>query len=229
MQKKYKLVLFDFDGTLADSFNWFMGTVNTVADKYGFKRIETQELDTLRGLSSRQLIAHLGMPMWKVPMVAREMRQLAARNIADIPLFDGVGRLLAQMHACEIGMGVVTTNSRDNVLRVLGSENAERVRYFECGGSLFGKAARFRKILKRSGATPSEVLCVGDEIRDAHAAAEAGLDFAGVAWGYTRPDALRAHSVRPLFKDVEEMRRILCSAGGAGVGRPSPPTGPLHQ
>ena len=67
----YKLALFDFDGTLADSFPWFTTVVNDAADKYGFRRIARHEFDTLRGKSAREMIAHLGVRRWKLPFIAR--------------------------------------------------------------------------------------------------------------------------------------------------------------
>ena len=55
----YKLVIFDLDGTLADTFPWFLSVLNGVADRYRFKRIEKHEVERLRGYSARQIIRHL--------------------------------------------------------------------------------------------------------------------------------------------------------------------------
>ncbi len=58
----YKLVIFDFDGTLADSFPWFLQVSNTLADRYRFRRMTEQEGTALRGMSARQMIQHFGVP-----------------------------------------------------------------------------------------------------------------------------------------------------------------------
>lgn len=207
---QYKLVLFDFDGTLADSFSWFLQTVNHVAEKHRFKTIALHELDTLRGYSSRQLMAHLGLPLWKVPAVTTEMRQLMRENAARIPLFDGVGRLLHSLVQHGIDSGVVTSNSYENVRTILGEHNVALVRHFECGASLFGKKAKFNKLLKTTGVARNEVLYIGDEIRDAEAAKAAGLDFAGVAWGYTKAEVLAQHSPTTLFRSIDDIIASLC-------------------
>ena len=91
---KYKLVIFDFDGTLADSFPWFIQVGNSVADVYHFKRVEAHELETLRGYSARQIVKHLGVSWWKLPLIGRHLRKMAADNIGKISLFDGVDRML---------------------------------------------------------------------------------------------------------------------------------------
>jgi phosphoglycolate phosphatase len=207
---RYKLILFDFDGTLADSFPWFLQTINQVAEKHRFRRIAPHELETLRGRSSRELIAHLEMPMWKLPAVTVEMRRLMKDKAAEIALFPGVDSLLHGLAAGGIEAAVVTSNSEENVRAILGERNASLVRHFECGASMFGKKAKFSKLLQVTGLAPQQVLCVGDEIRDAQAARAAGLDFTGVAWGYTKPEALAPYSCRKPFLSVEEMMQALC-------------------
>ncbi len=75
------LGIFDVDGTLADSFPWFVEVSNALADRYRFKRMTEHEAATLRGLSARQMIEYLGVPRWKLPLIARHARvQAVARN-----------------------------------------------------------------------------------------------------------------------------------------------------
>ena len=77
----YKLVIFDFDGTLADTFPWFTAVLNDVAARYRFRRVEAHEVDGLRGYSARQLLDHLGIKPWKLPFIARHMRREATVTI----------------------------------------------------------------------------------------------------------------------------------------------------
>lgn len=206
----YPLIVFDFDGTLADSFPWFLENLNRLAARYRFRRIEPDAVEHLRGLSSRELVAHLELPLWKVPLLTAEMRRRMTEQAAAVRLFDGVGDMLWRLRAHGVDTAVLTSNTRENVERILGPGNVRLIRHFECGASIFGKEARFRRLLKRTGVAPERVLCIGDEIRDAQAAAAAGLAFAGVAWGYTRPDALQAHCGGRMFASVAEMTGALC-------------------
>ena len=61
-RRKYRLVVFDFDGTLADSYPWFIGVLNDVAAKFDFNKVDAAEHKTLRGLNARQIMAHLNIP-----------------------------------------------------------------------------------------------------------------------------------------------------------------------
>lgn len=205
----YKLVIFDFDGTLADSYPWFIRTVNSVAIKYRFKQIEDAEIETLRGYSARQLIAHAGIPWWKLPLIANHVRQLVSQATGEILLFQGVDQMLMRLSEAGLTLALVTSNSQANVRQVLGAENFARMRYVESDTSLFGKRARFRKILKRSGMHASEAICIGDEIRDLEAAGQEHIAFGAVAWGFTKVDAFYAHAPTAIFGQMDDIVDLL--------------------
>lgn len=202
---KYKLVIFDFDGTLADSFPWYIQVINTVADKYRFKRIETHEIEMLRGYGARQIVQHLGVPWWKLPLIARYMRTLTAQNIGQITLFEGVDRLLQQLSQAGVQLALVTSNSYENVVNVLGPDHAARIKYYECDVPIFGKRAGFQRILKQSGIPAQHALCIGDEARDIEAANKEHIPFGAVTWGFARIEALQAHRPAELFQKVDDI------------------------
>jgi phosphoglycolate phosphatase len=211
---RYRLVIFDFDGTLADSFPWFVATINTVADRYRFRRIEDGELDRLRGYSAREMVRHLGIPSWKLPLIASHIRKLKARDRGAIGLFPGVGALLGQLSDRGVVLAIVSSNSEENVRQILGPEGAASIRYYACGASLFGKKAGFRKVLRKCGVRPGEALCVGDELRDLEAAREVGIPFGAVTWGYTTAEALSAQAPEALFERVEQIAEAVLGREG---------------
>lgn len=202
---RYKLACFDFDGTLADSFPWFIETINSVAAVFRFKRVEPEDVDLLRGFGPRQIIQHLGIAWWKVPFIARHMRQRITSDAGRIVLFPGVDQMLRSLAEAGVELALVTSNSEVNARQVLGPEIAALFRYFECDAAMLGKAARFRRVLKRSGIPAQQAISIGDELRDLEAAARAGMPFGAVAWGFTHVDALRARAPAEVFTRVEQI------------------------
>jgi phosphoglycolate phosphatase len=81
----FALAIFDLDGTLADSFPWFLRNVNDVADLFGFSRIGDEDIQSLRQAGSREILKALRVSLRKLPSIARHMRRLKAEHIEDIP------------------------------------------------------------------------------------------------------------------------------------------------
>ncbi|MEV4782237.1 HAD hydrolase-like protein [Burkholderia sp. LMU1-1-1.1] len=200
-----KLLIFDFDGTLADTFPSFVRVFDQAADKYGFKRLDRERQDVLRGLDARQIMAHHDVPLWKVPAIARFMRVRMADDIGNIKLFTGIGQALLALHAQRVALTIVTSNSPGNVRAVLGPELLALFSHVECGASLFGKPSKIRRVLAATGTAPEHAMLIGDEIRDAKAAADAGIDFGAVAWGFNHVDALAAQHPQRIFHHVDDL------------------------
>ena len=208
----YKLVIFDFDGTLADSFPWFLDAFNEAADTFAFRPIRRNELDLVRGYGSRRILAHFGVPRWKLPRIASHMRRLAARDLRRIRLFHGAERMIQELAEGGIELAIASSNSEETVRAVLGPRNAARITHFACGASLFGKPAKFRRIVRVSKLSPEDVLCIGDEGRDAEAARRERLAFGAVSWGYALPEALEALRPEHSFTSMEQVVATLLPA-----------------
>src|SRR5216684_2577859 len=116
---KYKLAIFDLDGTLSDSLPWFRRVVNSIADKHRFKRIEDHDVEMLRGKSSREIIRYLQVPIRRIPAIARDMRRLKSESIHAIPLFAGVDVMLGELSQLGVTLAVVSSDSAGNVRKAL--------------------------------------------------------------------------------------------------------------
>jgi phosphoglycolate phosphatase len=206
------LVIFDLDGTLADSFPWFLRHVNGVADRFGFRRTAEDDVEALRRAGSREILRRLNVPLWKMPSIARHMRRLKSAHLDDIALFPGTGEMLRALNDGGLCLALVSSDHEANARRQLGETNAALFSDFACGASMFGKAAHFRRILKRAGVDRARAVAIGDEVRDIEAARAAGIAAAAVTWGYAAPEKLRALSPDWVFERIEDIPRGLIPA-----------------
>ncbi|RBL80144.1 HAD family hydrolase [Streptomyces cavourensis] len=202
---KYDIAAFDFDGTLADTMPWFNSILNTVADKYGFRKIDAAERDQLRHREASEILKFLGIPLWKLPAIMAHVRTLMQEIDPSVHLFDGIPDALARLKAAGMRLAVVSSNSLENVQRVLGPDTVGLFDDYECGTDLFGKPAKIDRLLKRHDTAPERFLLVGDEMRDIDAARKAGVRVASVAWGYNHVDALRERGPDELFLHVADL------------------------
>jgi phosphoglycolate phosphatase len=204
---KYQLIIFDFDGTLADTLPWLQSVINQVAVKYRFKCLDHDEFERLRGSDAEGILKQLGVPLWKAAIIGNHLRKLMTREITNISAFVGVSQLLRDLAKQRVLLAIVTSNSCKNVRYVLGPEDAALISNFECGVSIFGKQAKIRKILRKTKVAPAETVLIGDEIRDIAAAHKAGIACAAVTWGYTKEEALAAYAPDYLFTTVAKMAK----------------------
>ena len=207
---RYRLAIFDFDGTLADSLPWFRASFDDMVARFNLSPVPAEEMEGLRGMSAREIMARLNVSMWQLPAIVSDMRKrkLAAAN--EISLFKGIPAMLTDLQRLGIKTAIVSSDSEASVRQVLGP-TASLIARFDCGAALFGKHWKFRRVARRLGVKPSETICIGDEIRDIEAAGAAGMDAGAVAWGYALPAALQAAGATYLFNSIEEMNERLAT------------------
>ena len=175
----YRLIAFDFDGTLADSLDSFLAALSEASRLHGFRDATPDLRPALRGMSARDIIRALDVPMWKVPRVTIDMRRLMPR-VAQVALFPGVDETFDALAARGIRIAIATSNT-EAIVRDGSARTPAAVSSISHGIPLFGKARRLRALVHEAGVRSDEVLYVGDEIRDADAARRARIAFQGVA------------------------------------------------
>jgi phosphoglycolate phosphatase len=216
-----KLAVFDFDGTLANTYPVFASSLNALAIKHGFRQIAHDEQHKLRSLSAAEVLRELQLPLWKVPTVLSDFRKIMHQRINEIRPFPDMTGVLHTMMQEGIEVAVATSNSIANVKAVLGDALINRFAAVECGSSLFGKSHRLRQILRKTQIDKAQALYIGDEIRDAEAAERVGLSFGAVAWGYTDLGGLLRMNPASVFRAPAD---LLClSRSDTDHARPNVP------
>lgn len=186
----YKLVVFDFDGTLADSLAAAVGIFNRVAEEFGYKPVE--DVAAARAMNTRQFLRHHGISLWRLPRLVRRYHAAAADEAERLRLFSGLPATLAALHATGVRLGVLSSNREDNIRRCLRANGVEDLFAFVVGyPKLFGKGKALRRILRAERLERDELLYAGDEVRDVEAAKKAGVAVAAVTWGFHTEAILR--------------------------------------
>lgn len=205
---KPALVIFDFDGTLADSVGFFRTLLPELAQKFGFRVPSLEEQEAMRGHPPRDVMRALGIPGWKLPFIAVHARK-RARAAEAFPLFDGAAEVMAGLLDAGIPVAVVSSNAEAVVRRALGSEISVRISSWSCGAAMFGKAKHFREVIRATGAEAARTISVGDEIRDIDAAREVGIQAVAVSWGFAPASALKAAGPDQVFDAPDALSAYL--------------------
>jgi len=112
---KYRLVIFDSDGTLADTLPWMRSIFNELAAEHGFRRVEPHEYERFRSLNGRALLRELDLPLWKLPRVVSSLRRRMAEHAGRLSLFPGISDSLCRLATSGVQLAIVSSNSRANV------------------------------------------------------------------------------------------------------------------
>lgn len=202
---KYKLIIFDFDGTLADTLPWFLSIIDKVVEKFKLKNAQLSDFEMLRNLDTKKALKKYDISFWKAAVIGRYVMGLMEKDIEKISLFNGMDQIIKKLSRADLHLALVSSNSYHNVQQVLGQELAGIFKYYECGVSLLGKKSKFNKIIKKSNVAKKDTLCIGDEIRDIQAANQANIPFGAVSWGYSNINALKAYAPEEVFSTVDDI------------------------
>lgn len=191
----FKVLIFDFDGTIADSLHSMIDAYNKAAKTYGCELITGDNLDYLRAMHARDVMSHLKINYLKLPFVIFSTLAYFKLNLHEVRVFEHIPPMLEQLAEHGYKLYIVSTNSPDNITLFLERHNIGCFQdILSCGGYIFGKSDIIKQLLKKEGIDPKDSLYIGDEVRDIDAAHQAGIAIAAVGWGYNSPEKLKKYN-----------------------------------
>jgi phosphoglycolate phosphatase len=180
---RYRLVVFDFDGTLADSLGPAVELFNKLAPDLRLRPIV--DIEAARSTPTRKFLRQHGIRFWRLPRVIRAFQAAAAVHADQIRLHDGVATVLEGLRSQGHRLGVLSSNREETIRACLRAAGVEHHFDFVVGyPKLFGKAKALRRIMKRERIDRAEMLFVGDELRDVEAGRKARVQTVAVTWGF---------------------------------------------
>lgn len=209
MNTKISTVVFDFDGTLADSFTAICNLVNNHAEEYSYKKASDEEIQELRDYSARDVIKYYGIPKFKLISITVRLRKEFSSQIPQLQTFKGIKELLEQLKGKGVTIGIVSSNSTENIQQFLINKEMNLFDFIDGGVGLFGKSIALRRMIQRHHLDKKTLLYVGDEIRDIEACKKVGIRIASVCWGANTKSALSLHEPDFLVERPEEILEIV--------------------
>ena len=210
-----RLVLFDFDGTLADTVAGICSTARTVLRAHGVPEGELARVPQIIGPPFPQAFsAVFGLSPEEAAQVTAEYRAIYEKlGISAWPLFPGMRELLGDLRAAGRTLGVASSKRAALVDRAV-ADNGVRDLFAVCLGKTSdeqaSKADTIARVLELCRATPDDAVMVGDRHHDVEAAAACGVPCVGVTYGKTaEPGELEAAGACAVAASVGELRRVL--------------------
>ncbi|MEG3439926.1 HAD-IA family hydrolase [Pannus brasiliensis CCIBt3594] len=207
-----KVVVFDFDGTIADTHDTFVEIVNGLAAEFGYKPVNSEEVEILKNLSSREVIERSKVPPFWIPFLLYRVKREFNKRIDRLEPFADLHSCLASLKERGYTLGIITSNTRENVTTFLKKHQLfDFFDFIYSGTPLFGKHKIIDRLIRQNRFQLSEVIYVGDETRDINAAKKSKVKAIAVGWGFNSPKILAKFQPDYLIHHPRELLEILDS------------------
>ena len=182
--------VFDFDGTLVDSFAVFTEVFNQLKYEFGRDEIEFTSLDSCRQFTLTQLIKKHHISKWQVPKLVRRINEEIEKRIEQIDFYPNVEKVLKKLAEKNIYLILLSSNSLATIEQFLHLHPKVNFKSIYTGAGLFNKQRKLKTMLKKQNLTKEEVLYFGDQVRDIQACQKIGVDVCAVSWGFNTKEIL---------------------------------------
>lgn len=210
---KLPFLLFDFDGTLADSLNLGIKIINKLSGQYGIEPIDEETYDSLRSMSIPKAMQKMKIPLYRLPQAVSQILSEYKHLVHELQPFEGIKEMLEELKMMGCRMALLSSNTKENVQHFLEQHD---LNYFEWVQGTSGALKKHRSItarIKKHKLSRSELIYVGDEVRDIIAAKKSGIRVIAVSWGFHRAELLASkdpdYLVDKPIEVVELVKRMI--------------------
>ena len=187
---KYKLIIFDVDGTLLDTTEGVIEAVKFVIKKNSLKALAEEQLRTFIGPPiQKSFETHYSLTKERAQELANDFRnRYKSEDLFKATPYEGVYDLMEQLMKLGYIIAIATYKRHDYAIDILKHFKFHKYTSIMYGADHFNKLTKKDIILKciedTSIMSYEEVLMVGDTDNDAIGAKELGIDFIGVTYGF---------------------------------------------
>ena len=204
------IIIFDFDGTIADTFDAVLKIINRLSGDFGLKPLKPEDVKRFQNLSSREVVRQSEIPLVRLPFLLRRLKAELNREIHQLKLIPGMSDTLVALKQQGNHLGIVTSNSQENVTTFLENHALkEMFDFIYSGTTIFGKGRVINRIVQQKHFNPRNVIYVGDETRDIEAAKKIPVVVVAVSWGFNSEQALAQHHPDFLINQPSELINVI--------------------
>ncbi len=208
-------IIFDFDGTIADSFDQVL---LFLLHEAGRKPIDVtpDEMVRYKGLAMRDLATQIGVPKWRLPFTYFRGKSVMSHNIGKLTAFAGVPEVIQTLHSEHYQLFIVSSNSKRNITAFLTQHGLSG--YFDKiygNAGWFGKGKVLKRVIRHNHLKAAKSVYVGDEVRDMVGAHDAHMPSIAVNWGFGSEEQLLLANPTILVRSTAELQKVLVDWGSA--------------
>ena len=215
---KYRLVIFDLDGTVLDTLQDLANAVNHAMQQHSFPTHSVENVRIMVGNGVANLIRRAVPAGTSEEEIAQTLADFKAFyrdhvNVCTRP-YPGILNMLAALKNAGVKVGI-NSNKYDAALQSLCRIHFDGLYDYAVGESEVTPRkpdpTAAKRIMKAMGVKPDESIYIGDSNVDLNTAANAGIDSAWVSWGFRKRDEMEGCEITTAFNTAEELQAFLLS------------------
>lgn len=206
-----KTIIFDFDGTLADSISLAIRLYNSHLGEFKSLPVQMSELPELRKLGYKKAMKAKNIKARSLPKLIVTLKKEMRESMDEVQPCPGVVGVLKRLKKDGFALGILTSNQTELVNEFLKVHKFPEFDFVVSEKTLFGKEKALRKILKHYELKNSQVIYVGDEPRDVTASRKAIISVIGVSWGLAGRVGFRKNQPDKLVDSADELYESILS------------------
>lgn len=201
-------IIFDFDGTIADSFDMIVDIIHDLLHRD--EPLPGDELQRLRGMGLLKVVQELKVRPWKVPFLLARGRRRMRAQMNRVGIFEGIPEVIRDLRGAGYELYIMSSNSVQNIELFLERHNLsqEFVKIYGNIG-LLGKRRILKQLVRRNHLDPDETIYIGDEVRDIQAVKQTGVKIVAVTWGFNTEEILVKHHPDFIARDPAELMELI--------------------
>lgn len=202
-------IIFDFDGVISDTIEEIKNIICELYEEFHQEKVSPEIIKKLIGRGVMEVIRELKVPLNKVPYFEKRVRKELVSRIGNIKIFDGIREVLEKIKKEGYTLGILSSNSQENIHYILKKNHANFFDFIYSGSSLFGKGKILARLIKKKGLDPKKTIYIGDEIRDIQAAKKNKVKVIAVGWGYNNKKLLKEQNPDYFAAKPQDILKIL--------------------
>ncbi len=205
-----KTVIFDFDGTILNTLDAVVDIYNKIAPEFRCKIVKEEDRKKLRAKRPQEFLKDYGVTNFKIPFLLIRVRKELRGEIENIEPITGIIQALKEIKAAGFRLGIMTSNSKDNVKIFSQMHGINDVfDFIHSGRNIFGKDKVISQLLRDQNIEKDYAIYVGDETRDIEAAKKVGIPVVAVSWGFNTREILAAQHPNEVIDDPKSLLECL--------------------
>ena len=208
--KDKKYIIFDFDGTIADTIPVMFTIIGELAKEFGYaKKITPEDFEWAREHELKDIPQQFGIPFFKIPYLLLKGRDLLNKQMFSVPACKGALEMLQTLKKKGYTLAILSSNRRDSIQEFILKNNLTNLFDFVHSElNIWGKDKALLSLMKQYKMPIAETVYVGDEMRDVEACKKINLEIISVGWGLNSIAALKKFGALHVVANTKEFVKL---------------------